>query len=704
MPIYAFGATPEGHIRAPTRIYPESGNNDARVAFHSWTHAILQTDEGLLELPDTLLSSTKAEVVGTDKPLALLEGGKLVILPSPSTSIHTEWDALAVTDAGPALGVRDGELYAVPCLSSHSASGVKLDHPLLRPPLKVVATESRAAVLSAGEVIEAVWDWRDPGVPRLEVVEELRAESRPKDEADINLVEDDDDDDDDEGITDLALGPDFELVISSGGVWARGNNDFGQLGQGHTRAMEGWWKRTPQVYIETIATMGKVYVIGVGSTKFDKPRGQREYDELGVEAAVKALIDAGVTYDKVETAAAGYVYGDSTCGQRVLYQLGMTGIPIVNVNNNCSTGSSAFVMAVNAVAAGQAECALAVGFERMAPGSLGSAYKDRLPPMEGTHRQLVEIENSKNYSTKETGPGAGRIFGAGGLEYCERYGAKQEHFYKIAAKNHLHSAKNPYSQFRFTPTWQEVGNARKITRELTLPMCSPTSDGGAAAVVASEAFVKANGLEDRAVEVAGWALTTDAPLLYDAKSRIELTGADMARRASKKAYAMAGIGPNDVQVIELHDCFAPNELLTYDALGLSKPGEAHHIVDRGDNTYGGKWVVNPSGGLESKGHPLGATGLGMIFYLTLQVRGEAGDLQVPNVRNALQHNLGLGGACVVSILRKPEFWKKGSTSAQRYGYNVANEVRGITKADLNKVRARQHSDYVPVKVADQARL
>ncbi|BEJ15163.1 hypothetical protein CspHIS471_0409300 [Cutaneotrichosporon sp. HIS471] len=664
MTIYAFGATPEGHIRAPTRIYPEPGNNDARVAFHSWTHAILQTDAGLLELPDTLLSSTKAEVVGTDKPLALLEGGKLVILPSPPTSIHTEWEALAVTDAGPALGV-------------------------------------------------------------------LGAESRPSEEADINLVEDDDDiyhveDDDDEGISDLALGPDFELVISSGAVWVRGNNDFGQLGQGHTRTMEGWRSRgryvvmvmvmvvfnlsslgvgrTPQPYIETTATMGKVYVIGVGSTKFDKPRGQREYDELGVEAAVKALIDAGVTYDKVETAAAGYVYGDSTCGQRVLYQLGMTGIPIVNVNNNCSTGSSAFVLAVNAVAAGQTECALAVGFERMAPGSLGSAYKDRLPPMEGTHRQLVEIENSKHYPTKESGPGAGRIFGAGGLEYCEKYGAKQEHFYKIAAKNHLHSAKNPYSQFRFTPTWQEVGNARKITRELTLPMCSPTSDGGAAAVVASEAFVKANGLEDRAVEVAGWALTTDAPLLYDAKSRIELTGADMARRASKKAYSMAGIGPNDVQVIELHDCFAPNELLTYDALGLSKTGEAHHIVDRGDNTYGGKWVVNPSGGLESKGHPLGATGLGMIFYLTLQVRGEAGDLQVPNVRNALQHNLGLGGACVVSILRKPEFWKKGSTSAQRYGYNVANEVRGITKADLNKVRARQHSDYVPVKVADQARL
>ncbi|CAK9780131.1 putative sterol carrier protein [Cutaneotrichosporon oleaginosum] len=450
--------------------------------------------------------------------------------------------------------------------------------------------------------------------------------------------------------------------------------------------------------------MGKAYVIGVGSTKFDKPRGLREYDDLGVEAAVKALIDAGITYDQVESAAAGYVYGDSTCGQRVLYQLGMTGIPIVNVNNNCSTGSSAFILAVQSVVGGQAECALAVGFERMAPGSLGSAYKDRLSPTEGTNRQLVEIENSKNYATKESGPGAGRIFGAGGLEYCEKYGATQEHMYKISAKNHAHSAKNPYSQFRFTPTWEEVAKSRKITRELTLPMCSPTSDGGAAAVVASEAFVKKHGLEDRAVEVAGWALTTDAPMLYDAKSRIELTGADMARRAAKKAYAMAGVTPADIQVVELHDCFAPNELLTYDSLGLCKPGEAHKIVDAGDNTYGGKWVVNPSGGLESKGHPLGATGLGMIFYLTLQVRGEAGNLQVPNVRNALQHNLGLGGACVVTVLRKPSFYKKGSTSADRYGYNVANEVRGITKADLNKVRAKLHSDYIPVKVQDAARL
>ncbi|KAL1406200.1 hypothetical protein Q8F55_007889 [Vanrija albida] len=453
-----------------------------------------------------------------------------------------------------------------------------------------------------------------------------------------------------------------------------------------------------------VYTPKKAFVIGVGSTKFDKPRGERDYDALGIEATVKALLDAGITYDAVELATVGYVYGDSTSGQRVLYTIGMTGIPILNVNNNCSTGSSAFVNSVQAIQSGQADCALALGFERMAPGSLSSPWTDRPSPIAGTFTQVLEIEDEKAYPTPEKGPSAARIFGAAGKEYCERYGATNEHMAKISAKNHQHSAKNPYSQFRFAPSWQEVLNARPITRELTLPMCSPTSDGGAAAIVASEEFVRKHKLEDRAIEIVGQAVATDSARLYNDHSRIELAGSDMARRASEKAYKQAGIGPNDVQVIELHDCFAPNELITYDALGLCKPGEAHHIVDKGDNTYGGKWVVNPSGGLESKGHPLGATGLGMIFYLTLQIRGEAGDLQVPNVRNALAHNLGLGGSCVVSILRKPAFYRAGSTTASRAGYDVAREVRRVTRTELDKVRAKQFSDYVPPAVEERARL
>ena len=442
----------------------------------------------------------------------------------------------------------------------------------------------------------------------------------------------------------------------------------------------------------------KAYVVGVGMTAFTKP-ADRDYPILGLEASVKALIDAGLTYDDIEYAAAGYVYGDSTCGQRVLYQLGMTGIPIVNVNNNCSTGSSAFNLAANAVLAGQAECALAVGFEKMAPGSLSSAFTDRAAPMEGTMSQLFEIEGDKEYEVEDFGPFAARIFGAAGLEYCEKYGATWDHIAEIAAKNHAHSAKNPYAQFRATPTKEQVAKARKITREVTLPMCSPTSDGGAAVIVASEAFVKKHGLEDRAIELAGMGVATDSIRLYEDRSRIELAGADMSRRAAQIAYKQAGIGPKDIQVLELHDCFAPNELVTYPALGLCAEGDAHKLVEQKLNTYhpeGKGWVVNPSGGLESKGHPLGATGLGMIKYMVDQLRGDAGALQVKNVQNALTHNIGLGGSCVVTILRRPSFYKAGVTnSAKRFGYNAGDQVKSITEEDLNKVKSKQFSDYLP---------
>jgi sterol carrier protein 2 len=435
-------------------------------------------------------------------------------------------------------------------------------------------------------------------------------------------------------------------------------------------------------------------------TKFDKPRGERDYPELALEACVKALLDAGIGYDLVETAAAGYCYGDSTCGQRALYQLGMTGIPIINVNNNCSTGSSAFAFAVNAIMSGQADCALALGFEKMAPGSLGSAWNDRQNPTEGTTKLVNEIEGEKGYEKKDFGPFAARIFAAAGLEYMEKYGAKLEHIAKISAKNHKHSVKNPYAQFRTAPSYEDVLKARAITRELTLPMCSPTSDGGAAAIVVSEDFIQKHNLQDRAIEVAGLGIATDSVRLYEDRSRIELAGADMTRRASQIAYKQAGVGPRDIQVIELHDCFAANELIVYDGLGLCKPGEAHKLIDAGDNTYGGKWVINPSGGLESKGHPLGATGIGMIFYLVNQLRGEAGALQADNVKYAMSHNLGLGGSCIITILRRADFYKKGSTSKDRLGYNLGDECRRMTRQELEKVRSKQYSDYIPAAIPE----
>ncbi|KAG9284637.1 hypothetical protein G9A89_004679 [Geosiphon pyriformis] len=369
---------------------------------------------------------------------------------------------------------------------------------------------------------------------------------------------------------------------------------------------------------------GKAYVVGVGMTKFTKPNGLTDYPELGREATVKALLDAGITYDDVQQAIVGYCYGDSTCGQRVLYQLGMTQIPIINVNNNCSTGSTAIFMARQLVEAGIIDCALALGFEKMKSGSLSSHFSDRTNPLDFTVRMLSETRGLVN------APVAAQIFGNAGIEYCEKYGATPEHMAKIAEKNHRHSSKNPYSQFRDIYTLEEIKFSSKVFGPLTKLQCCPTSDGSAAAVIASEKFVREHYLQDQAIEIVAQSLATDSHLLLE-KSSIELAGADMTRRASEEVFSKAGITPLNVQVVELHDCFSANELITYDALGLSNPGEAHKLIDSGDVSYGGKYVINPSGGLISKGHPLGATGLAQCSELVWQLRGWCGDRQVPNV-------------------------------------------------------------------------
>ncbi|KAM0755902.1 thiolase-like protein [Meredithblackwellia eburnea MCA 4105] len=449
----------------------------------------------------------------------------------------------------------------------------------------------------------------------------------------------------------------------------------------------------------------KTYIIGVGMTPFMKPRGLVDYPEMAVEATTKALLDAGVTYDDIESAYAGFCYGDSTSGQRALYALGLTQIPIVNVNNNCSTGSTALYMARQNVAVGLNECSLAVGFEKMQPGSLKSNFPDRVSPLSKTYDLLEDIAG------KQVGPPAATIFTAGGEEYCEKYGATRMHVVEIASKNHSHSVNNPYSQFRNPMSVDEILKDKPITSMLTRSMCSPTSDGAAAAVIASEAFVKKHGLENQAIEIVAQAMSTDSPRLFDDRSRIELTGADMTRTAARDAYQQAGITPKDVSVIELHDCFAANELLLYDSLGLCAPGEAHKLVEAKDNTYGGQWVINPSGGLESKGHPLGATGLGVAFYLVTQLRGWAGPMQAEKakpgvaekegkVAYALGHNLGLGGSCVVTILRRPEFYEAGGQDGRsRLGYEFGHEVRGITQKDVDRVKSKKfYSKYADAKL------
>ncbi|MEV8514283.1 lipid-transfer protein [Dactylosporangium sp. NPDC051484] len=393
----------------------------------------------------------------------------------------------------------------------------------------------------------------------------------------------------------------------------------------------------------------KAYVIGVGMTKFEKP-GRREnwdYPDMAREAGTAALQDAGIDYGKVQEVYAGYVYGDSTSGQRAVYELGLTGVPVVNVNNNCSTGSTALWLAARAVRSGAAECVLAVGFEKMASGSLSEHYADRALPL---GRHVRELERLR-------GPGrpmAPWMFAEAGREHMERYGTTAEQFARIAVKNHRHSVNNPYAQFQREFSLDEVLASPGIVEPLTRLQCSPTSDGSAAAVLVSESFVDRHDLAEQAVEIVGQALVTDFGDTFDGTAAA-LVGAHMSRAAAQAVYDQAGIGPQDLSVIELHDCFATNELLTYEALGLCATGEGGKLVDAGDTTYGGRWVVNPSGGLISKGHPLGATGLAQCAELTWQLRGAAGARQVPAAAErtgvALAHNIGLGGAAVVTAYR-----------------------------------------------------
>jgi sterol carrier protein 2 len=394
----------------------------------------------------------------------------------------------------------------------------------------------------------------------------------------------------------------------------------------------------------------KVYVIGVGMTKFEKP-GSKEWDypDMGREAGKKALEDAGIPFESVEQAAVGYCYGDSTCGERAFYELGLTGIPIYNVNNNCSTGSTALFMAKQFVEGGLAECTMALGFEKMEKGSLGIKYTDRTTPMD-KHFKLMVAERGFAKA-----PAAPQMFGNAGLEHMERYGTTAEHFAKIGWKNHKHSVNNPYSQFQDEYTLEQILASPTVYGPLTKLQCCPTSDGGAAAVLASEDFVKKHKLEAKAIEILGMAMATDLPSTFDEKSMIKLVGFDLTKKAANKVYQQSGIGPENVDVVELHDCFSCNELITYEGLGLCPVGKGGEFVDSGANTYGGKVVVNPSGGLISKGHPLGATGLAQCSELTWQLRGDAQKRQVAGAKVALQHNLGLGGAAVVAMYRKAQF-------------------------------------------------
>ena len=392
-----------------------------------------------------------------------------------------------------------------------------------------------------------------------------------------------------------------------------------------------------------MANENRVLVAGVGMIPFSKPGQSLEYHEMGAQAVRLALADAGLGYDAVQQAYAGYVYGDSTSGQRALYEVGMTGIPIVNVNNNCSTGSTALYLARQAIQSGAVDCALAVGFEQMRPGALSAVWTDRTSVFGQFDKLTDELVGEPQI------PLALRYFVGAGREHMQRHGTPLATFAKVRAKASRHAMNNPMSLLRREVTEEEVLQSPAICEGvMTRLMACPPTCGGAAAVLVSEAFARRHGIAAK-VAILAQAMTTDKPGTFGDRSMIEMVGVGMARDAARRVYEDAGVGPEDIDVCELHDCFAQNEVLSYEALGFCPEGGAEKFVNDGDNTYGGQVVVNPSGGLLSKGHPLGATGLAQCYELTHQLRGSADARQVKGAQLALQHNLGLGGAAVLTL-------------------------------------------------------
>ena len=389
----------------------------------------------------------------------------------------------------------------------------------------------------------------------------------------------------------------------------------------------------------------RVLVAGVGMVPFATPSRSEPYDVMAESATKAALADAGVDLAAIRQAYAGYVYGDSTSGQNALYRVGMTGIPVINVNNNCSTGSSALFLARQAVASGAADCVLALGFEQMRRGALTAIWDDR--PSAFTRFDEVAAQALGSHPDVPTAP---RYFGGAGAAYCQQYGMDPEVFAQVSVKSRRHAAANPYAVFTEPVTVEEVLASPRIFGPLTRLQCCPPTCGAAAAVLVSEDFARARGLRT-GVAIAAQAMTTDTPASFDG-DLMRLVGYDMSAAAARQVYEAAGVDPRDIGVVELHDCFTTNEVISYEALGLTGEGTAEKFIADGDNTYGGRVVTNPSGGLLSKGHPLGATGLAQCAELVWQLRGEAGQRQVEGATLALQHNIGLGGAAVVTLYEK----------------------------------------------------
>ncbi len=392
----------------------------------------------------------------------------------------------------------------------------------------------------------------------------------------------------------------------------------------------------------------EIVIAGVGMIPFKKPGQSDTYDAMGENATRAALRDAGISFALIEQAFCGYVYGDSCAGQAALYRLDINGIPIFNVNNNCASGSSAFALATQAVESGNVECALALGFEEMLPGAIDMIFPEKVSPLT---RHENAIANIMNFSEDERKvPPAIAMFGAQ-VDAMLASGVTEETIAAMSVKSRLHAADNPNAIFRKPITVEEILATPKLFRNLRKNYACAPSCGAAAVIVCTPEFAKSHGVRSD-VRLAGRGWCSDKREYFSSSNVLDVMFQALSRDAANSAYEDAGIGPEDVDVIELHDCFATNELATYVALGLCAESELNEYVASGQNTYGGSTVVNPSGGLLAKGHPLGATGLAQLAELTWQLRGEAGSRQVEGARIALQHNGGLGSAGFVHILKR----------------------------------------------------
>jgi acetyl-CoA acetyltransferase len=378
--------------------------------------------------------------------------------------------------------------------------------------------------------------------------------------------------------------------------------------------------------------MSDAYIVGIDMIRFGR-FPERSVPDLGAEAALLALDDAGLRIQDVEALYCGNLYQASAMvGQRVLQLIGQTGIPVVNCANACATGATAFREGWTAVKAGLYDLVLVVGVEQMGKGLLGG----------GSARKGIPTEGLLGSGTMPS------VFAEAGMEHARKYGTSFEQFAKVSVKNHHHSTMNPKAMYQVETPLEMVMNAEMISYPNTKLMCSVNVDGAAAAVIASERKARELGLR-RAVRVRASALTSDP---WQERDLVMPDVNTCTRQAARTAYQMAGIGPEDLDLVELHDCFATAEILHYENLGLCKDGEAGRLIDTGETALGGRIPVNASGGLLSKGHPLGATGIANLYEVSSHLRGEAGKRQVEGARLGLTHVIGLGSACAIHVLER----------------------------------------------------